>query len=133
MKMTKKMMQERLDSMCDRLARKPACSRRESGRGRGGVHHPFRRRGVGKGALVQKVLKTASKYVENGYLFTRIQFKRIIREIDIIIVDVTVCPWKGSHKWRLLSPFLTPFPPHQIMNSPPLDMIFQAILPYQGS
>ena len=27
------------------------------------------------GTLVQKVLKTASKYAENGYLFTRIQVK----------------------------------------------------------
>ena len=31
----------------------------------------------GQGALVQKALKTASKYAENGYLFTRIQVKKI--------------------------------------------------------
>ncbi len=33
----------------------------------------------GQGALVQRVLKTASKYAENGELFTRIQVKRRIR------------------------------------------------------
>ena len=38
----------------------------------------------GQGALVQKVLKTASKYAEKGGRFTRIQFKLIkvvIKEI----------------------------------------------------
>ncbi len=32
----------------------------------------------GQGTLVQKVLKTASKYAENGDLFTRIQVEKII-------------------------------------------------------
>ena len=36
----------------------------------------IRQRGVGR-ALVQKVLKTASKYAENGDLFTQIQVNLI--------------------------------------------------------
>ena len=68
MKMTKKMIQERLDS----IAHKSACSRwGRRGRGErisssGGM--------AWTGGPVQKALKTASKYAENGYLFTPIQF-----------------------------------------------------------
>ena len=36
----------------------------------------------GQGALMQKALKTASKYAEIGYLFTRIQVKRIIFKVS---------------------------------------------------
>ena len=63
---------------CDRLARKRICSRRESGRGRGGSALAVPAAWRGQGVLVQKALKTASKYAENGYLFTQIQFKKII-------------------------------------------------------
>ncbi len=61
----------------DRLARKPACSRRESGRERGGRASTVQAAWRGQGALVQKALKTAPKYAANGYLFTPIQFKII--------------------------------------------------------
>ena len=61
---------------CDGLARKPACSRRESGRGRGGSASTVQAAWRGQGALVQKALKTASKYAEMGGLFTPIQFKK---------------------------------------------------------
>ena len=75
MKMTKEM-QERLDSIrstsaqaCMQLLRDwegewGDCISRSAWRG--------------QGTLVQKVLKTASKYAENGDLFTRIQVKKII-------------------------------------------------------
>ncbi len=46
----------------------------------------IRQRGVGR-ALVQKVLKTASKYAENGDLFTRIQVKRIRKINETILAQ----------------------------------------------
>ena len=60
----------------------------------GGAHQPFRRHGVGKGTLVQKLLKTASEYAEKGDLFTRIQVKEIITKLYIyyesILKSITI-------------------------------------------
>ncbi len=62
---------------CDGLARKPACSRREGGRGSGGSVSAVQAAWRGQGPLVQKTLKTASTYAEKSYRFTRIQFELI--------------------------------------------------------
>ncbi len=72
MKMTKEM-QERLDSIRSTSAQTCMQPLRDW---EGEWGECIRQRGVGR-ALVQKVLKTASKYAENGDLFTRIQFKKI--------------------------------------------------------